>query len=225
MATATKSKAKAAQGAEPGRITGIQIPVWRVVGEKPGLLLNNAAPMLVKQEEGIKTKPVYDDEEEARKRLYLNERGEFVFLTAGFRAGILRAAVRRKIGKSPAREVLAGCVFPVEEEFIILDEKGEPVRKYEIDKRRVVNPTNKAAVLRCRPKFYPWACLLPMEVDMDFIQNLDMITEMLNVAGRTVGIGDFRPDTTKGKSGIGRFGRYRAELVKRPSAPGGNGSV
>ncbi len=44
--------------------------------------------------------------------------------------------------------------------------------------------------------------------------DLGIITEILNIAGRIIGIGEYRPDTSNGRKGIGNFGRYNAELVK-----------
>ena len=192
----------------------LELHTWRIVGVN-GLILNNPAETLGAGGGGggiAPAKKVYDDKEEARMRTYKNGKGEFVYLTAGFRAGILTAASGRKINKKAARMILAGSVFPAEDQFLILDDKGKPVKGYEIHKAPVV--VNKNRVLRCRPMFVPWSCLLPLEIDRDFIENLDVITQILNISGRIVGIGELRPDTSGGKKGIGTNGRYAAELVK-----------
>jgi hypothetical protein len=191
---------------------GVEIHVWRIVGITPLMLNNPAATMLPDTGGMTAAKKTYDDSEEAAIRLYKNAKEENIFLTDGFRAGILTAAAGRKINKKAAKQTLAGSVFPVEPDFLILDDKGKPAKEYEIDKRRVV--IGKSGVLRCRPRFSPWQANLPLEIDRDFITNLDLVTEILNIAGRIVGLGEMRPDTSKGKSGVGSFGRYRATLVK-----------
>jgi hypothetical protein len=191
---------------------GIEIHVWRINGITP-LMLNNPAITMQGGDGGMTAgKKKYDDKEEAEIRLYKNDKGENVYRTDGFRAGILTAASGRKIAKKSAKQILAGSVFVAETEFKILDENGKPAKKHEIDKRRVM--VGKAGVMRCRPRFDKWSCDLVLEIDRDFITDLGIITEILNIAGRIIGIGEYRPDTSKGRSGIGSFGRYSATFVK-----------
>jgi len=184
--------------------------VFRITGVSP-LLQNNPAETLVDNDEGqIKAKKKkYNDADEAKMRTYKEGRN-YVHPSAGFRAGILRAGVGRKIGKTAAKSVLAGAVFPIEEFVVLIDPKtGKPLKSYEIDKRPVVIGTSR--ILRCRPKFTPWACDLAMEIDEDFVSE-ETVAEMLNISGRICGLGDFRPDTSGGKNGCGTFGRYTAKV-------------
>lgn len=191
----------------------IEVHVWDITGISPLMLNNPAETMASGGGETLSAKKkVYDDKEEAAIRLYKNSNGDNIYRTDGFRAGILIAASGRKIGKKSAKQILAGSVFCPEPEFAILDGKGKPAKAYEIDKRRVM--IGKNGVMRCRPRFDQWRCRLALEIDRDFVPNLDIITEILNIAGRIVGIGEYRPDTSKGKSGVGSFGRYKAELAK-----------
>ncbi len=190
----------------------IEIHVWNIIGLTP-LMLNNPAVTMGGSNTGMTAgKKVYDDKEEAEIRLYKNDKGENIYRTDGFRAGILAAASGRKINKKSAKQILAGSVFLSEVDFLILDENSKPAKKHEIDKRRVT--VNKQGVMRCRPRFDKWRCKLALEIDTDFIADISVVTEILNIAGRIIGIGEYRPDTSKGKGGIGSFGRYRAELVK-----------
>ena len=192
----------------------LELHVWNIVGVSPLLQNNPAGTMSSGKEEGLSAKKkVYNDDEEAAIRVYKNDEGQFVHPTAAFRSGVLVAAGGRKIGKKAARAILAGAIFPAEIETILLDEKGKPIKDYKVHKCRVV--VGKSGVLRCRPQYFPWSLKLAVEVDRDFIPNLDVVTEILNIAGRICGIGDNRPDTSKGKSGVGTFGRYKAELAKK----------
>lgn len=191
----------------------LELHTWKIIGVSPLLQNNPAGTMKGNSEEGGMTakKKVYDDTEEASIRVYRTEKGEPMHPTAAFRSGMLEAAKGRKIGKTAARTVIAGSVFPAETEAILTDAKGKPLAKFTIHKCRVV--VGKSGILRCRPQWNPWHTMLAVEVDRDFIPKLETITEILNIAGRIIGIGDNRPDTSKGKSGVGTFGRYKAELV------------
>ena len=104
--------------------------------------------------------------------------------------------------------VLKAAVFPAEEWTTLLDARtGKPMKasEYVIDIRRVVLQ-KKLGILRARPKVMPWKCIVPLEVD-DTIDNPKLLQDIGNLAGRMVGVGDFRPE--KG----GPFGRYTVKLV------------
>ncbi|MGE3807343.1 MAG: hypothetical protein AB7K24_21985 [Gemmataceae bacterium] len=58
----------------------------------------------------------------------------------------------------------------------------------------------------------PWQRSLVLEIGEDFITDLDMVTQVLNRAGRIDGIGELSPDTSQGGRGVGSYGRFRAEL-------------
>jgi hypothetical protein len=184
--------------------------VWKLTGITP-LVQNNPAETLTSGADTELTagKKVYDDAEEARIRTYVTEDGQYYHPSAAIRAALLAASTGRKISKRSAKSVLAGSVFPMEQEMLLKDEKGKSLKKYEIYKCRVKVGT--AGVLRCRPRWRKWTIELPIEIDTAFVTT-DIVTEMLTIAGRIIGIGDERPDTTKGKNGIGTCGRFTAEL-------------
>jgi hypothetical protein len=192
----------------------LAVHTWRITGVSPLLQSNPEKTMGGSGDDGLKAKKkVYDDNEEAANRVY-KDGNHFIHPTSAFRSVILEAAKGRKIGKTAARTILSGSVFPVEQHVILLDAAtGKPFKKYEQHKCRVV--VNKAGVLRVRPMFPKWSCMLALEVDTDFIptDKLHIVTEILNIGGRIIGVGEFRPDTSKGKSGVGTFGRFSAELV------------
>jgi hypothetical protein len=123
---------------------------------------------------------------------------------------MMTAVSGRKFGKKAARMVIAGAVFPVETDCIILKGNGKPAKEYIIDKQPAV--VGKARVPRCRPKFFPWSIMLPLELDTDLITPAQTL-EALELGGRIIGIGEYRPDPSGGKSGVGNFGRFSAEIV------------
>lgn len=205
----------------------LEIHTWWIEGVSP-LVQNNPAcmdslaPSPPKKKSGVKAKTrgsaveagkkEYDPAEEAGKRVYRNN-GVFFHPTTGFRAGILEAAKGRKINKRAARTVLAGAVFPTDEEFVLKHpQTKKPLKSYDQYVTRCV--VNNAGIARVRPLFSKWAGELEMEIDRDFITNLETVTEMLNISGRIMGVGEHRPDTSKGKSGVGTKGRYKATLIK-----------
>jgi hypothetical protein len=60
----------------------------------------------------------------------------------------------------------------------------------------------QARVLRCRPKFDRWSCVVDLTVNDEVMNERDVLNAA-QVAGRIMGIGDFRP----------RFGRFNVEEV------------
>lgn len=204
----------------------IEIFVYRVRGLSPLMQSNPECFITDEPDTALKTKKQdYNSDAEAAMRCYpkggltwpegnddgvVTATGPFLHPAAAFRSAMCKAAVGRKIAKRAARMVVAGAVFPVDEFVTIEDDEGEPA-EYVLDKRSVV--VQKARILRVRPKFTPWECDLKLEVDRDFIGE-KVLTEILNLAGRIIGIGEFRPDPSDGKSGIGTFGRFNVEFIR-----------
>lgn len=191
----------------------IELHVWKITGISP-LIQHNPLALQASQPTGAMTagKKKYDDREEAEIRCYRTEDGEYFLPPEMFRAALLNACTGRKISRRSAKTIISGSVFPSERFLFLIDPASEkPLKKYEIHKCRAV--VNRQGIIRVRPLFDPWALKLALEIDTDFIGNLEIITELLNIAGRICGVGDNRPDTSKGRNGIGTFGRFKAELV------------
>jgi hypothetical protein len=73
--------------------------------------------------------------------------------------------------------------------------------KFEVDSRRIVNPSTKGARLRHRARLDEWATEFTIEVD-DKMMSEDLVRKLVDDAGRKIGLGDFRP------SRKGPFGRF-----------------
>lgn len=202
----------------------IDVVTYRILGKSPLMVQNPAAFITDEDKKALATKKKYVSEEEAALRVYYlvdNELliesdpkklkgGKFVFPASAFRRSLMTAVSGRKFGKKSARMVLAGAVFPSSEWISVLDEKLKPVKGYELDKRSVV--INKARILRVRPKWTDWRMTISFEVDTELV-SAEQVKEALDLAGRIIGIGEFRPDPSGGKSGIGSFGRFTAQIV------------
>ena len=90
-------------------------------------------------------------------------------------------------------------------ERILLDpDTGQRISEYQIHVARVV--VQRSSIMRARPEIERWGCVLELEVDLDFTSPWQ-VEELLNIAGRISGVGDFRPEKR------GPHGRYRAELL------------
>ncbi len=66
---------------------------------------------------------------------------------------------------------------------------------------------SRASIMRCRPKFENWSITFSLEYDPEVL-NDHTLEAIVESAGRTTGIGDYRP----------RFGRFNAERVAEQKA-------
>lgn len=181
----------------------MEVFTYQVNGISP-LLQHNPAAM-GSGPKGLAAKKVYDVNKEADAGCYRDNKLNFIIPTIAFRSAILSASKGRKIGKVAARAVLSGCVFPIEESCTLLDSKGKPIKGYEVHTCRAV--VNKAGIIRARPMFRNWSCKLPLEVDTEILPEIDIITQLLNIAGKIIGVMDWRPEK------LGIYGRFTAELI------------
>jgi hypothetical protein len=149
-------------------------------------------------------KKKYPKEEEAKKRLYINDKKQLYLPTIAFTNSLWEGSAYIKFGKQTARSVIASAIFAMEETTILLDkETGKPIKKYDTDSRWVV--VNKSRIMRHRPCISNWMVNLPLEFDMDFIEP-EQILPLFQRAGKIIGVMDFRPACR------GRFGRYTVKM-------------
>ena len=153
---------------------------------------------------GKKVTGAVDYTEEWREYFYSNGDGEIYQPAVHFESTMIKAAVNFKItgkrGKT-YKDLFKSAVF-VSPEMIPhdikipdeLDEDGD--KPLYLDLRPVV--VNRARVVRIRPAFSPgWKLEFEIECLDDQI-NESLLQDVLDYAGKTVGIGDYRP----------RFGRF-----------------
>ncbi|MBK8508772.1 MAG: hypothetical protein IPL51_09010 [Candidatus Competibacteraceae bacterium] len=75
-----------------------------------------------------------------------------------------------------------------------------------VDARSVVNPSGKQRIIRYRPRFNQWAVSVAIAYDPKML-DADHLLEALDLAGRYIGVGDYRPE----KGGL--FGRFSPEVA------------
>jgi hypothetical protein len=141
-------------------------------------------------------------DEDAQQRLYMNGHGPFI-PAENIRQSIITAASRHRIGRRAATsDVAAACyITPFE-----LPLKGE----WHTDSRAVVIKATGGRILRHRPMFDEWGIDFQMEIDASLISE-KLIQNVLEDAGKLVGIGDFRPAR---KGPYGRFSVESWEKIK-----------
>lgn len=106
----------------------------------------------------------------------------------------IKAAANFKItgkGKKTYKDLAKSSIF-VEPDAIVHE-----IQEYAIDKRPVVNPTTRGRVIRARPILNQWALKFRIKVLDDQFPR-EVVKSVLDYAGSSVGIGDYRP----------RFGRF-----------------
>lgn len=172
---------------------------YKVQGASP-LLTHNPAGM-GQASDSLKTKKsqIPTPEAEAAAGLYITEAGHFGLPAASFRGALVGAAKGRKFGKTFATSAVKGAVFVSDELCTILDENGDPATDYVIDARRAKVGTS--GITRHRPKFTDWFTVITFDVDDDILSG-DQVMDLLEIAGRSVGVGDYRPECS------GWFGRF-----------------
>lgn len=189
---------------------GVYIATFRLTGISP-LLMNNPASMggNTGPDELKAGKKKYIPAEEAASKLYKTKDGQFFVPTMAIRSSLLGACSFKKIGKVAAKQVISSGLFTTDLEAILVDPKSrKPITTYKINTARAV--VQRAGVLRSRPEISPWSCDVDFELDDDFLAEASVVTDLLNVAGKTRGLLDWRPQ--KG----GPYGRFSAELISKP---------
>jgi hypothetical protein len=185
-----------------GNVYKPTIITFHIVGMSP-LLQNNPLNFIGGDEQAsLAAKKKYNDEEEARLRLYITKDGHYYHPSISFLRSMAKAVSGLKYGKVSAPMLIRGSVFVAHPQTILLDLDGNPAKDYLLDKQPVV--VSHARIARVRPMWPEWQCDLSLEVDVARITE-DQVRAALELAGRIIGVGDFRPE--KG----GPYGRFRVE--------------
>lgn len=160
---------------------------------------------------GTKSTGAKDYTKEWKEYFYETKDGMIFQPAAHFEASMVKAAVNFKItgkrGKT-YKDLFRAAVFVTPEEIPhnipvpdVLDTDGD--KPLYLDMRPVV--VNRARVVRIRPTFKSgWELAFGIEVIDDQISP-ELVQDVLTLAGKTVGIGDFRPK-------FGRFSVIRFEV-------------
>jgi len=143
-------------------------------------------------------KKVYDPKVEAEKCLYKNAKGEIYQPAEHIYQSMVRAAVDFKFEKKRTyKDVITSGIIVQPEEIPLIFEG-----QYEIDARGAV--IQRSRIVRWRPRFNKWKLNFSICILDDENISVSTLKEILERAGATKGIGDYRP----------RFGRFMVTAFK-----------
>jgi hypothetical protein len=187
-----------------GELTPIR---FRVTNISP--LLMHSPQAMRNAGTGMNRKRIPSPEEEAEAGTYRLPSRQLYLPTTAFRSALIDASTGRRLGKTSAPRLFAAALFvQAPHTPLVHPTTGAPLAEYAIDVQRVV--VQNAGVLRARPRLDAWAGEVAFEYDADFLTP-EVIEEAFGLAGRLVGVGDYRPRCPKGKGGP--YGRFTVEAL------------
>lgn len=153
-----------------------------------------------------------DPREEATKNAYIAQDGTFYFNAFSIPSCMGGAGSNHKArgSRKSLRFVVPSAVRMTTDTVTILNGKG-PAKDFEVDSRPVTIPATKGRIMRHRPRFDQWGAQFEMMVNDDLL-SVEMAHQLLNEAGQSIGIGDFRPEKR------GPFGTFRVTKFEEAKA-------
>tara|TARA_Y100000310_G_scaffold341019_1_gene438816 strand:+ start:13051 stop:13614 length:564 start_codon:yes stop_codon:yes gene_type:complete len=177
-----------------------------IVGESP-LLMNSPKGMLEPQSlVKTKTKKV-EYGKDAESVAYRTKQGYLYVPNTAIKGCMINASSYKKVGRNALRPLIAGGLRVPEEELVIKDKRGKPIKLYEIDLRTVV-VQGKNRIIKARPRIESWKLEFGLTYNENLIADPEIIHEVLVEAGERIGILDFRPQKT------GEFGTFKVTKFK-----------
>lgn len=186
------------------RIDGIVPLVQHKWDEKNRKIMRDKKTGATPKGNRVRTQCVPEDECEAAT--YRLSDGSYALDVVSVKCAMLGAA-HRDYGLP--KTVVSGSIFIIGDEgrLIPLDTPGHKMRE------DVVRVGNGQADLRYRPEFQKWGVNLLIEYDTETI-NPELIVNLLERAGRKVGIGEGRPEKQSGLD----WGRFTVKTSKEVKA-------
>lgn len=144
-----------------------------------------------------------DPREEATKAAYIAPDGTFYFSAFSIPGAMGNAGANHKMrgSRKSLRFIVPSAVRITCDTITILNGNG-PAKDFEVDARPVTIPATKGRIMRYRPRFDCWGAKFNLSLD-DTALSIEDAHLLLNEAGVSIGIGDFRPDKR------GPFGCFR----------------
>jgi hypothetical protein len=149
------------------------------------------------------------NEEKAAEKLYTDSEGRVYIPSTWIRGSLVEAGKQKKMGgkgnsKSNYSKPI-GAGVSVEPFELIL----KPA-KWDTFSILAVNPTTKGRNLLSRPRFKEWGVSFDIVFDEEQIEPA-VLKEVIDIAGRIVGVGDWRPAKK------GPFGKFQVTLWREKS--------
>ncbi len=191
------------------------------------LLMNPATDELIEQ---LRTKTPkqkrrdWSAQEEAGTKLYTSDTGKIGIPVENLYASLVEAGRdislpgRQKISTATSTRLYA--FMSIEEQFLPFP---DDCQEWKADKRRGVNPNGKEMVAVVRPRFEKWSITFTVVID-DKLIDTSKISELIEVAGRSVGLCDFRP-SRRGPFGRSTIAVWEVLAHEKSAALNGDKSV
>jgi len=175
------------------------------------LLMNRIPPETLEQVRTKAKKPKTAQRpavprDEAIPKLYVTAEGVPYLPTENLLSCLVAAGQSVRLdGKrqvSTAKSTVLPAFLSLEERFLPLFVHGtDAAPAWEVDMRPGRNPNGGELVCLVRPRFDQWAFRVTATADLDEV-GINIIRELFDVAGKRIGLGDFRP------SRKGMFGKF-----------------
>lgn len=146
--------------------------------------------------------------DQAEKVTNRNKDGTFYFSGYSIIGTLGNAGSNHKMkgSRKSLRFVIPSAVRLTQDTITLLNGNG-PAKDYEVDSRPVTIPATKGKIMRHRPRFDKWGAKFDLIINEKMIPT-EQVHLLLNEAGESVGIGDFRPEKR------GPFGTFRVISFK-----------
>jgi hypothetical protein len=156
-----------------------------------------------------------DIEKIAAGMAYREPDGSLFIKAEALRSSLLTGCAGQKFPgtRISPMKIFQATLFTSEEHAALVDAKGKPIKKWEIQIDSGVNKKTKDRIILVRPRIPVWNCTVPFEIDREFAptnfdEYLRSVETIWNRAGRAVGVGAWRPDKK------GKHGRYSVKMRK-----------
>ncbi len=143
--------------------------------------------------------------EEAEKVCHIDKDGRFFFPGIAIARLLREAGANHKIkgSRRSAKFVVPAAVFVMQDEVLLRNGDGKSFAKdFEVDSRPVVIPATRGRIMRHRPRFDGWGASFTLRINDDILPP-EFVHSLLTEGGVTIGLGDFRPQTS------GPFGTFQ----------------
>ncbi len=146
---------------------------------------------------------VRDPRTEATKVAYIAADGTYYFNAFAIPGAMGNAGASHKaVGSRKSLRFVVPSAIRLTTDTITILEGESPATSFEVDARPVTIPATKGRVMRYRPRWNNWGASFTLMLDDDLL-SVAMAQQLLEEAGRGIGIGDFRPEKR------GPFGCFR----------------
>lgn len=142
--------------------------------------------------------------EQASKKLYIGNNGKPIIPQPNLFRAIIDGGKFFKAGKSKVT-TLKSSLIPACLEIAGIEIPIKSRDGWEVDTRAVRIPSTGGRILSHRPKFNDWELEFTTHLDEE-IMSPALFREILDAAGKRIGLGDFRPDCK------GPFGKFVVTL-------------